>query len=451
MAETILESISDGVFTVDLDWRITYFNQAAVDITGVSKEEAIGRFCSEVFKSNMCEQECPLRRTLQSRQPLINRPGFLVKPDGSKVPITVSTAIMRDEAGTIVGGAETFRDMSEIEDLRQQLHNRTSFGNLSSSSPALIRILDILPVYATSQSTILISGETGTGKEVLARAIHAASAHSGGPFIAINCGALPDSLLESELFGFRKGAFTGADRDKPGRFAAAQDGTLFLDELGEISVAMQVKLLRVLQEREYEPLGANHPKKTNARIIAASNRDLKELVKTGAFRQDLYYRVNVLSLEMPPLRHRPEDIPQLTEYFVAKFNRLMNKRIRGFSATAYALLYAYPWPGNIRELENVVERAVVICPSEIVEPRHLPAELSGSHGKAPLQSETIRQTRQDVERQAILQTLESHDWNRSTTARELGINKATLYRKIAALGLTLPEYDGRSHNSSKNQ
>lgn len=446
MTESILESISDGVFTVDLDWRITYFNQAAVEITGVSKEQAIGSLCSEVFKASMCERGCPLRKTLESGAHLINRPGFLVRGDGQKVPITVSTAIMTDARGRVLGGAETFRDLSEVEDLRQQLQDRTAFGSMVSSSPLMVRMLHTLPAYAESMSTILIQGETGTGKEVLARALHGASPRSKGPFVAVNCGALPDDLLESELFGYRKGAFTGAEKDKPGRFASAEDGTLFLDELGEISPSMQVKLLRVLQEREYEPLGSNHPVPTNARIMAATNRDLKALVAEGKFRLDLYYRIHVLTLTMPPLRHRQEDIAGLARGFLTRFSHRMGKALEGISEEALALLQAHPWPGNIRELENVIERAVVVCATGFIQPQDLPADW----GPAPEKRggpETFKQARDEAERQSILQALTLHHNHRGEAARSLGIDKSTLYRRAAALGLELPYQDGRTRGA----
>lgn len=449
--ETILESISDGVFTVDHHWRISYFNQAAEAITGVSRQEALGRTCAEVFKSNMCENGCPLRQTMEHGRPLINRPGFLVRPDGRKVAIAVSTALLRDDQGQVIGGAETFRDLSELEELKEQLKKQQQTAGLHSANPAMAKLLETLPVFAESMSTILVTGETGTGKEVLARAIHAASPRARGPFVALNCGALPDALLESELFGYRKGAFTGADRDKPGRFAAARGGTLFLDELGEISPAMQVKLLRVLQEREFEPLGSNKTEMTDARVICATNRDLAALVAAGSFRQDLYYRVNILSLHLPPLRERPEDLPALVEGFLDRQNQAMQKTVRGFSAAAWEMLYSHRWPGNIRELENLVERALVLCRGEWVEPDCLPAVLTqppvnlvqppaGPETQPAVaagagEADSIRGLKQAAERQAIQAALVRTGGNRAAAARALGINRATLYRKMAALGL----------------
>jgi len=230
--EAVLESISDGVFTVDLNWRVTYFNRAAEGITGIAREEAIGRLCSEVFRSSMCEADCALRHTLKTGQPIIGKSGYVVDADGAQIPISLSTAVLRDVDGSVVGGAETFRDLSELEALRQELEGRFRVGDFVSRSPVMQKIFEVLPAVAASPSTVLILGETGTGKELMARTIHDLSACREGPFVAVNCGALPDSLLESELFGYRAGAFTGATRTKPGRFALARGGTLFLERSG---------------------------------------------------------------------------------------------------------------------------------------------------------------------------------------------------------------------------
>ena len=253
--EAILESISDGVFTVDMEWRVTSFNRAAEQITGIQRDEAIGRLCSEVFRSSMCEVECALRQTIRNGKPIIGKSGYIIDADGTRIPISVSTAVLRDAEGHVIGGAETFRDLSEVEALRRELEGRFRVGDLASRSPLMQKLFEVLPAIAASPSTVLILGETGTGKELVARTIHTLSPRNKGPFIAVSCGALPDTLLESELFGYKAGAFTGATKDKPGRFALAKGGTLFLDEIGEMSPALQVRLLRVLQERTYEPLG----------------------------------------------------------------------------------------------------------------------------------------------------------------------------------------------------
>ncbi|HPB30953.1 MAG TPA: sigma 54-interacting transcriptional regulator, partial [Candidatus Sumerlaeota bacterium] len=325
--DAILESISDGVFTVDLDWRVTSFNRAAELITGIRRKEAVGKPCQDVFRSSVCETDCALRQTLKNGKPVIGRTCYIIDGDGRRIPISISTAVLKDGAGHIIGGAETFRDLSEVEELRRELSERRLTGDMESRSPVMRRVLEVIPAVAASPSTVLIIGETGTGKEVLARAIHEQSPRKTGPFIAVNCGALPDTLLESELFGYKRGAFTGAEKDKPGRFALARGGTLFLDEIGEISPALQVRLLRVLQERMYEPLGGTCSEKADVRIITATNLDLREMMSGGRFREDLYYRVNVVRIELPPLRGRREDIPLLVECFIARFNRLMDKQI----------------------------------------------------------------------------------------------------------------------------
>ncbi|MDD3942943.1 MAG: sigma 54-interacting transcriptional regulator [Sphaerochaetaceae bacterium] len=438
--ETILESISDGVFTIDHDRRITSFNRAAELITGIDRSEAIGLRCSEVFKSNMCEGHCPLEHTFETGKTVINQSGYIVNLAGKRVPVSVSTALLKDSAGNVIGGAETFRDLSELEQLRK-LRARQRFGSIESNSEAMRKILDMVPPVAQSNSTVLILGESGTGKEVLARTIHSCSVQKNGPFVAVNCGALPDTLLESELFGYRKGAFTGADRDKPGRFALARGGTLFLDEIGDISQAMQVKLLRVLQERQFEPLGARETEKTDARIICATNRDLEELVRQGSFRQDLYYRIHIIAITIPPLRERREDIPLLAKQFLERFAILNNKTIESFSAEAYAAFYAYSWPGNIRELENVVERAVVLCQSDTIGLSDLPAQITGAltssrHGPGILpHAADVNEAKDEVERRIILEALDRNARKVSHAAEELGIHRATLYRKMQRLGI----------------
>ena len=443
----ILESISDGVFTVDPDWRVTSFNRAAEEITGIPRREAIGRLCSEVFKSSMCEAECALQRTRKSGKPVINKSGYIIDANGERIPVSVSTAVLYDEEGKVIGGAETFRDLSEIAALREVLQGRLRVGDLISHSQAMRPVFDMVPSLAASSTTVLIQGETGTGKELLARAIHGMSPRQQKPFVAVNCGALPDTLLESELFGYKKGAFTGAVRDKPGRFALAGDGTLFLDEIGEISPALQVRLLRVLQEHSYEPLGATRPEKSHARILVATNRDLATMVKNGAFRQDLYYRINVISLELPPLRRRKEDIALLVEHFVEHFNTLQQKDINGFTPGAYSLLMAHDWPGNVRELVNVVERAFVLCDAHWISPEHLPVQLTGARPQAD-ESGGIESAKHAAEEQSILGALRRNRFNRAAAARDLGIHKTTLYRKMKALGMPLPEQNGRSAGPS---
>ena len=435
--EEILESISDGVFTVDRDWRITSFNRAAEKITGISKKEAIGRSCAEVFRSSMCEVECALRLTMKNGRPIIGKSGYIVDAGGNRIPISVSTAVLRDKRGEITGGAETFRDLSELETLRRELEGRFRIGDLTSHSPIMRKLFEVLPAISSSPSTVLILGETGTGKERVARTIHSLSQNSKGPFVAVNCGSIPDTLLESELFGYKAGAFTGAVKDKPGRFSLARGGTLFLDEIGEVSPALQVRLLRVLQDRIYEPLGATRSEKADVRIVAATNRDLTKLVHNGEFREDLYYRINVVRIELPPLRKRKEDVPILAEQFINRFNRIQQKSIRGIAPEALSLLMAHDWPGNIRELENVIERSFILCREGIIEMSHLPEELR-MHRDVPLGESGMRSARDLLEGQTIQKALEKTSYNRLAAAKKLGIHKSTLFRKIKRLGLSIP-------------
>lgn len=434
--EIILNSIADGVFTVDMEWRVTSFNRAAEKITRVSAEEAIGRPCCEVFRASVCETTCVLRQTLETRKPVINKPIAILRADGKEIPISVSTAILRDESGRVIGGVETFRDLSLVETLRREIDRQVRFGDIISRSPAMQRLFAILPEVAQSESTVLLQGESGTGKELFCRAIHTLSTRGRGPFVAVNCGALPDTLLESELFGHEAGAFTDAKKSRPGRFARAEGGTLFLDEIGDVSAAMQVRLLRVLEERAYEPLGSSKTLKANVRIVTATNRDLAELVEQGSFRKDLYYRINVVKLELPRLADRKEDIPLLVEHFIERLNKLRGKEILGVSQGVLSIFMRHDWPGNIRELENVIEYAFILCRGGLIQAACLPDYLASRECTLPdLQGMTL----QDIERRAIWEALERNEGRRMATARELGIDKNTLRRKIKRHGLESPE------------
>lgn len=442
--DSILESISDGVFTVDSRWRITSFNRAAEEITGIARSEAIGRRCSDVFRASMCESECALRHTIETGIPVVNKSAFIIDGRGKRIPISVSTALLRDGNGKATGGAETFRDLSVIEELRKEISGRCQVGDIVSRSASMRRLLEALPRVAESESTILLQGETGTGKELVARAIHALSARRDGPFVAMNCGALPDTLLESELFGYRAGAFTGATRNKPGRFALARGGTLLLDEIGEVSPALQVRLLRVLQEKQFEPLGATRSQTADVRVIAASNRNLAAMVESGAFRQDLYYRVKVMKIELPPLRERREDIPLLVQHFISLFNAVQNKRVTGVSADVLGLLSAHDYPGNVRELQNIIEHAFVLLGEGQIEVEHLPAELIPICLRRP-GGQRMAETMEACQAQAIREAVERNRGNRLAAARELGMHKSTFFRKVRLLGIELPEQDGRTH------
>jgi transcriptional regulator with PAS, ATPase and Fis domain len=405
------------------------------EITGIPREEAIGQRCCDVFRASICESGCALRETIETNRAIINKPIYIIDANGRKIPISISAAILKDKDGKTIGGVETFRDLSAYEELRRALDKKYSFQNIISKNSEMLKIFDILPTIAQSDSNVLIIGKSGTGKELIARAIHNISPRSDKPMITINCGALPDTLLESELFGHKAGAFTDARRDKPGRFALAEGGTIFLDEIGDISPAMQVRLLRVIQERTYEPLGGTESLKADVRILAASNENLVRLVKSNKFREDLYYRINVIRLDLPPLKNRKEDIPLLIDYFINRFNKLKNKAINGISPDTMAILMNYDYPGNIRELEHIIERAFVLCQGSIINISDLPAEMQ------PEKSEPIKQPKSldDLEARFIIETLRKNNWNRSATAVDLGMHKTTLWRKMKKLSIDKPE------------
>jgi transcriptional regulator with PAS, ATPase and Fis domain len=365
----------------------------------------------------------------------INLPINILNSEGDRIPASVSTSVLKDSKGKIIGGVEIFRDLSAMEALRKEISNRYRFEDIISKNHEIQGIFDILPDIATSGSTVLIEGPSGSGKELFARAIHNVSGKKG-EFVAVSCAALPDTLLESELFGYKKGAFSEAKKDKPGRFARAKDGTIFLDEIGDISAALQVKLLRVLQEKEYEPLGATVTSKTNARVIAATNRTLSELVARGSFREDLFYRLNVVKIELPPLTRRREDIPLLINYFVQKFNVLKGKEITGISENALNLLMRYNFPGNIRELENIIEFAFVLCHDDTIRTKHLSREIQElSQNSRDKEPDTPASLLDNAEKNAILDALQRHNANRGETADFLGINKSTLWRKMKKYGI----------------
>ncbi|MDY7000857.1 MAG: sigma 54-interacting transcriptional regulator [Thermodesulfobacteriota bacterium] len=426
--ETIINSIADGVFTVDLDWNITFFNDSAARITGVSPEDALGQKCWEVFHSSLCDGACAIRACLDEDTTISNKSIFIVRPDGEKVPISISAAPLTDKNGKVIGGVETFRDISAIHLLRKKMEGTYTFEDIVGKSRSINKIFQIIPQVAKSEATVLLLGESGTGKELFARAIHNLSPRKKGPFVAVNCGALPGELLESELFGYKAGAFTDAKKDKFGRFQVAEGGTIFLDEIGDVPHNLQVKLLRVLQERTFEPLGAVKSVSANVRVIAATNQDLETMAATGEFRQDLYYRLNVVRLRLPPLRERPEDIPLLTNHFIHRLNLIQGKDIQGVSDDVLAIFMRHPFPGNVRELENILEFAFILCPSGFIQVEHLSEYLQ------PLSAEARPGPRagtlEEIKCRAVLKALEKNNGKKMATCRELKISKDTLRRML---------------------
>lgn len=447
----ILDSVADGVFTVDRNWKITSFNNAAEEITGWDKEDAMGKSCSDIFHSSICGKNCAIAESLYTGKAASNRSITILNKAGEKIPISISAAPLTDHEGNIIGGVETFRDLTTITALRNQLKQKYTFDEIISKSKAMQRLFDIMPDIARSPSTVLILGESGTGKELIARALFNASSRKEKPFIVVNCGALPETLLESELFGYKAGAFTDARKDKAGRFAAAEGGTLFLDEIGDIPTSVQVKLLRVLQEKIFEPLGSNTPVKADVRIITATNRDLQGLVKEGLFRDDLFYRLNVVKIKLPPLRDRKEDIPLLIDHFIRKYSAEQGKDIVGMSSGALSILMRYDYPGNIRELENIVEYSFILCEGGYIQSHHLPEPFSiapeaQTTGSA---SNSNAQSLEEIEKQAIIIALDRNKWRKMRTCDELKISKDTLRRKIKKYGLANPVDDKLKNHERK--
>jgi PAS domain S-box-containing protein len=426
----IFDSISDGVFTTDRECRITSFNRAAERISGFSREQAIGSFCFDIFRTQLCNQRCALRTTLTNGEHVANVRVSIITRDGRKLPISVTTSILRDADGRVIGAVEFFRDLSELEHLEQRIQRYTGIGNMVSANEEMQRILALLPDVAVSECSVLIQGPSGTGKELIAQALHNLSPRRKGPFIKLNCGALPENLLESELFGYEKGAFTDAKQSKPGHFQMAHGGTLLLDEIGEMPLSLQVKLFRVLSSGEFSPLGSVKVHKVDARVVACTNRHLEDMIEEGSFREELFYRVNVVNVSLPALKDRPEDIPLLTDYFVTKFRERRGKSITRVSPEVVSLLRRYEFPGNVRELENAIEHAFVMCRSEQIEIEHLPQKIQDS-AHSPRRSAVTEKS----ERAIIEESLERNNWNRQTTARELDMHRSTLWRKIRQYGL----------------
>jgi PAS domain S-box-containing protein len=434
--KVILDSIADGVFTVDKDWNITSFNRAAERITGIASEKAIGQKCFDVLRANICQNKCAIRRTLKTAEEIIDLPVNILDKEGKIIPISISTAVLKDERGNIIGGVETFRDLSALEVLKKQISQQYSFEDIISKNYDMQAIFTILPDISESDSTVIIEGESGTGKELFARAIHNVSRRKKRPFVAVNCGALPENLLESEFFGYKRGAFTDAKRDKPGRFALAEGGTLFLDEVGDLPLSLQAKLLRVLQEKEYEPLGATGSVKTDVRIISATNHNLSEMVAQKTFREDLFYRLNIIKIVLPPLRKRKDDIPLLVQHLIKKLAAGKGKNITGISDDALRLFMTYDFPGNVRELENLLEHAFVMCRNGEIKSEHLSKEF-----REAVKTDTIhfheiylRDRNKEIEVEFIKEALRRNKGHRGNTARELGINPSTLWRKMKKIG-----------------
>jgi PAS domain S-box-containing protein len=431
LSQLIFNSISDGVFTVDRNCVITSFNKSAERITGFMNSEALGKHCFDIFRTEVCHSQCALKDTLKTHDSIEDARVTIITKDGQELPIRVTTTMLKDENANIIGAVEFFRDISEIEHLRNSLEQKRALDDIISVNPRMHNLIMLLPDVAGSECNVLIRGPSGSGKELFAQVIHNLSPRRYGPYIKINCAALPASLLESELFGYEKGAFTDAKRDKPGQFGLANGGTLLLDEISEMDVSLQVKLLRVLNNGEYRPLGSSKTLHTDARIIAATNANMETTINEGRFRQDLYYRINVVRLDIPPLYERPEDIPLLVNHFLKYFKKKSRKPIKRISPEALAVLRRHPFPGNVRELENAVEHAFVMCHDSEIGVEHLPP-----HINAQAVSRQNSVSFQTDERESIVEALRRYRGNRTRAAVELGMHRSTLWRKMKTLGIS---------------
>ena len=432
VSELIFQSITDGVFTVDHNRIITAFNRAAEEITGFSAEEAVGQHCFDIFRTEFCHTQCPLKDTLMHHDMVENARVSILTKEGCELPISVSTEVLRNKDGRVVGGVEFFRDLSDLEDLHRRLDEKKALEDIVSVNRKMQELVQLLPDVAKSECNVLIQGPSGSGKELIAQVIHNLSPRKYGPYIKINCAALPATLLESELFGYEKGAFTDAKRDKPGLFCLANGGTLLLDEISEMEPSLQVKLLRVLNNGEYQPLGSTKSMHTDARILAATNADLEQSIAEGSFREDLYFRINVVGLQIPPLKDRPADIPLLVDHFMKKFRKKTRKSIRRVAPSALAPLRRYTFPGNVRELENAIEHAFVMCHDDEIRVEHLPGTIT----RQAAVTNGVTPGRKD-EKEVIVEALRRHQGNRTKAAEELGIHRTTLWRKAKSYGIEM--------------
>ena len=435
-AESLLEHLAEGIFTINTRWRITSFNQTAEKITGYRRNEVLGRYCWDIFRSDVCKEDCPLRTSLENGITRFDQDVRMLDKSGAKLPVLVNTNVVRDRSGGVIGAVETFRLITHLEEPQNVSPAQYSFSAIIGRSQSMQRFFRILPDVAASDANVLIQGESGTGKELVARAIHHHSPFREGPFVAVNCSALAESLLESELFGHEKAAFTGAIRSKVGRFELARSGTLFLDEIGELKPELQVKLLRVLEQRVFERVGGTRLIPMQARIISATNRDLVKALGDGSFREDLFYRLRTVPITLPPLRERPEDIPLLVEHFLSRLNKKHKKAVRGLDPKVMRQFINYSWPGNVRELERMLEYAFIFVKGPVIFPSNLPALDELMRERLPETGLAGPPRRaKELERNLLHEALERAGGRRLEAATILGISRTSLWRKMKMLDI----------------
>jgi len=435
--QDILDSLGEGLFTVDKDFRINSINRAAEMVFGIKRGEVLGDFCKNIFKSDRCLGDCPIQRVLETGENVYDLEGQMRHISGRLVQVKINAAILRDEQQRPIGGVVSFRDMSYLEKYREELKSASFFQGIVGQHKTMVEIFRLIEDISESDSSVLILGESGTGKEMVANAIQTLSPRNKKPYVKINCSVFPPQMLASELFGHVKGAFTDAIKDRVGRFELANTGTIFLDEIAEMPLQMQVQLLRVLQEGTFERLGESTTRRVNVRVIAATNRNIKKELIDGNFREDLYYRLNVIPIHLPALRERRSDIPHLVQHFINKFSLIFSKNIAEIDDEAMDLLCSYDWPGNVRELENALEYAFARTKESILRSSKLPPTIknaipAATHRIVRLDDEPVAM---DQEEKQLKLILDKNKWSRSKVAKELRIGRTTLWRRMKALGL----------------
>jgi len=453
-AEMMFESMADGVFTLDPEGRIMSWNPAMERITGYRAAEVTGKNCSVLSFNRCLDNSCPTG----SRECGIFKKGAvdgkqckLRHKDGYDIPVLKSARLVKNKNGSVKGVVESVTDITELLETRKRLAEadrrlglRHRFDNIIGKSAAMQQVYTAIQAASGSDATILVQGESGTGKELVAGSIHYNSSRATYPLVTVNCSALSEQLLESELFGHVKGSFTGAIRDRKGRFEEAEGGTIFLDEIGEISPYIQVKLLRVLQEKEIERVGESKTRKINIRIIAATNKDLYDLVNRGNFRDDLYYRLKVFPVHVPPLKRHREDIPLLVDHFIEKYNVRTGKNIKEVSGQAMRFLMDHPWPGNVRELENAIEHAFVLCEDQRIRTLDLPVEIrqaaySPAYENLALPANQPVREKINLTEEKLLQVLHACDWNKAAVGRRVGLSRTAIWKYMKKWDIPLKQ------------
>ncbi len=445
--KTIFETIQDGIMVVDDKGKIVAVNPAAESLTGYTSDELVGKSCRtldctgcKIIGRGRAEKWCGLfaKGNVRTKKCTITDKG------NRKVTIIKKATILKNELGQTIGAVESLRDMSdvvrqqeEILNLKKSLHLDEGYKGLIGSSPPMRSLFELIQNVSQTEAPVFITGESGTGKELVARAIHEASPRNKAPFVKVNCAALNENLLESELFGHMKGSYTGADRTRIGRFEIAHKGTIFLDEIGDIPPKTQVRLLRVLEEKQFERVGDNRPIRVDVRVVSATNRNLEKMIKEGVFREDLYFRINVFPLTCPALRQRPEDIPAIVQRFIEENRRKTGKNIIGLTPEAMNRMTAYNWPGNVRELRNAIEYAFVLCTGGEIAVEHLPPKIIGSSPEYPSTAMTSKEL---LIRQQLMEALRKTGGNQTKAAELLGVSRVTIWKRMQKFGLRLKHY-----------